>query len=263
MQPVPRTLLAALVLLAAAAAGAATASAVPARPLASQPPFLFPWPQEQQWYFSTGPHYGTGPDSGIDFSPPYSYSSRPVLAMAGGTVKWVQYNPAGTGLGWTVAIDHGGGWETWYSHFGPPPAVAAGQRVPQGQYLGDTGTFCSGNCFGITIHVDLRKDGAPVSWDGVAVDGWTVRRAGPHGGYLERGGSVVWDADYIGYSTPLASSNVLRHGCPPAPPAPTPTPLPTPHPLSQGAPFRVHQAGVAGGNPPPTPTPPPPPPHGC
>lgn len=57
------------------------------------------------------------------------------------------------GCGWTVKIDHGGGYETWYLHMNSRPIVSVGQQVKQGQvigYVGMTGGTSTG------YHLDIR-----------------------------------------------------------------------------------------------------------
>ena len=79
----------------------------------------------------------------------------PVNAMDGGIVifaGWSDY-----GLGYTVGIDHGNGFQTWYGHFAGQPYVEVGQIIWQGGYLGPMGS--TGKSTGPHLHLVLLKDG--------------------------------------------------------------------------------------------------------
>ncbi len=79
----------------------------------------------------------------------------PVNAMDGGVVifaGWSDY-----GLGYTVGIDHGNGYQTWYGHFAAQPYVEVGQIIWQGGYLGPMGS--TGRSSGPHLHLVVLEDG--------------------------------------------------------------------------------------------------------
>ena len=81
---------------------------------------------------------------------------------AGGTVTKAGYNKAGagTGYGYSVIINHGGGRQTLYAH-ASSLAVHVGQAVSQGQviaYVGSTGNSTGNHC-----HFEMFENGVRIS----------------------------------------------------------------------------------------------------
>ena len=76
--------------------------------------------------------YG-GRHKGVDICAP---AGTPIYASAGGTVTKAGYNKAGagTGYGYSVIINHGGGYSSVYAHC-LSLTVSAGQTVRQGQLI--------------------------------------------------------------------------------------------------------------------------------
>jgi murein DD-endopeptidase MepM/ murein hydrolase activator NlpD len=108
----------------------------------------FIWPTigaVTQW-FEPGVHYG------LDIA---AAAWTPVYAADGGVVTFAGWNDYG--LGYAVAIDHGNGFVTWYGHLVEPPAVAAGQQVAQGDWLGPMGS--TGKSTGPHLHFVILEDG--------------------------------------------------------------------------------------------------------
>jgi murein DD-endopeptidase MepM/ murein hydrolase activator NlpD len=118
---------------------------------AARPGFQLPFTCNESWRLTT---YAGHDDYDIDFFFAAGPSGgRAVLASAAGTVAWAGWEatldsgaaaPPGAvgtrgGLGYGVIIDHGGGWFTSYGHLATSPRVRAGQRVRQGQLLGNVG----------------------------------------------------------------------------------------------------------------------------
>jgi len=58
-----------------------------------------------------------------------------------------------------VVVDHGGGLSTAYGHQ-QRIYVAYGQRVGQGEVLGEVGS--TGHSFGPHLHFEVRVNGSPV-----------------------------------------------------------------------------------------------------
>lgn len=79
----------------------------------------------------------------------------PLYAADGGTVIFSGWN--NYGLGYTVAIDHGNGFVTWYGHMAEHPPVRVGQRVAKGEYIGPMGS--TGNSTGPHIHFIIVRNG--------------------------------------------------------------------------------------------------------
>ena len=113
----------------------------------------FIWPVPNYRYCSRW--YG-GRHRGVDICAP---AGTPIYASAGGTVTKAGYNKAGagTGYGYSVIINHGGGYSTVYAHC-LSLTVSAGQTVKQGQligYLGSTGRSTGNHC-----HFEIRLKGS-------------------------------------------------------------------------------------------------------
>ena len=113
----------------------------------------FIWPVPNYRYCSRW--YG-GRHRGVDICAP---AGTPIYASAGGTVAKAGYNKAGagTGYGYSVIINHGGGYSTVYAHC-LSLTVSAGQTVKQGQligYLGSTGRSTGNHC-----HFEIRLNGS-------------------------------------------------------------------------------------------------------
>ena len=113
----------------------------------------FIWPVPNYRYCSRW--YG-GRHKGVDICAP---AGTPIYASAGGTVTKAGYNKAGagTGYGYSVIINHGGGYSSVYAHC-LSLTVSAGQTVRQGQligYLGSTGRSTGNHC-----HFEIRLNGS-------------------------------------------------------------------------------------------------------
>ena len=113
----------------------------------------FIWPVPNYRYCSRW--YG-GRHRGVDICAP---AGTPIYASAGGTVTKAGYNKAGagTGYGYSVIINHGGGYSSVYAHC-LSLTVSAGQTVKQGQligYVGSTGRSTGNHC-----HFEIRLNGS-------------------------------------------------------------------------------------------------------
>lgn len=88
--------------------------------------------------------------SGIDLAAPIGTR---IKAADGGKVTFAGYNGA---LGYMVAIDHGGGRETWYGHCSKL-FVKKGDRVYQGQHIANVGN--TGRSTGPHVHFEVHING--------------------------------------------------------------------------------------------------------
>lgn len=86
-----------------------------------------------------------GGHNGLDIA---NVAWTPVVAADGGVITFAGWNDFG--LGYAVAVDHENGYVTWYGHLIEPPAVRAGDRVSQGQWLGGMGS--TGKSTGPHLH---------------------------------------------------------------------------------------------------------------
>ena len=89
-----------------------------------------------------------------------------IVAPAGGTVIFAGcagYCPplgsshGGSGYAWSIQIDHGNGYTTWYAHL-KNIYVRSGQSVSTGQAIGQMGS--TGRSTGTHLHFELRRGAA-------------------------------------------------------------------------------------------------------
>ena len=107
------------------------------------------WPASGPITSGFGTRWGSM-HTGVDIGAGYGAS---IWAASGGTVILAAYNG---GYGNSVAIDHGGGFSTLYAHMSYIE-VSEGERVDQGEYLGDVGS--TGNSTGPHLHFETRVGG--------------------------------------------------------------------------------------------------------
>ena len=115
----------------------------------------FIWPVPNYKYCSRW--YSSG-HKGVDIC---AAAGTPIYATASGTVAKAGYNKAGagTGYGYSVVVNHGGGYTSVYAHC-LSLAVHAGQSIKQGQligYVGSTGRSSGNHC-----HFEIRLNGSYV-----------------------------------------------------------------------------------------------------
>ena len=115
-------------------------------------------PECGESWTTQGPYCYDGHD-GIDYALPCGTS---VLAAATGTVIF-----EGWEYGYTIKIDHGNGYITWYAHLQPNSfLVGVGDQVARGQQIALSGTSGTGAChlhFGV-YHNNIPTD--PFGWRG-------------------------------------------------------------------------------------------------
>lgn len=105
-------------------------------------------------YRNTGIRGASTNHQGIDIA--CSYGS-PIYAADGGTVEYTGYKGA---MGYTVIINHGNGYKTYYEHCSSF-TCSAGQHVYKGQQIARVGS--SGVASGAHCHFGIQKNGVYVN----------------------------------------------------------------------------------------------------
>ena len=168
----------------------------------SQPEWILPFVEGDEWFFTGGPHWGWATGSAwaaIDFAPPSPddewgcfESKSPVLALADGKVVRSAYG--------NVVLDFDGdnsertGWTVLYMHIAAEGRVPVGTDVKQGDLIGYAS--CEGGVStGTHIHLARKYNGVWIVAFGEAafnLDGWISTSAGSaYNGYLERDGQTI------------------------------------------------------------------------
>ena len=103
-------------------------------------------------YYGDRPIYGyhRGIDIGAQYGAEIVAAADGVVIMANSTDSW------GSGWGYYVMIDHGGGYATLYAHCSRL-AVSVGQTVQAGQVIGYVGN--TGNSYGAHLHFETYLNG--------------------------------------------------------------------------------------------------------
>lgn len=103
---------------------------------------------------------------GIDFTAP-----KGTTIQATGNGKVVEIKKKRTGYGWSIKIDHGYGFQSFYAHLSKI-SVKRGQRVTKGEKIGlvgSTGTSTAPHC-----HYEILKNGKRVNPINYCMDGLTA-----------------------------------------------------------------------------------------
>jgi hypothetical protein len=152
------------------------ASMVPAIPGGAQTtgfdPTKMVFPVVGRVYFSDtfgAPRSGGRVHEGIDIMS-YGIKGLPVVAAADGTVRWIGSTCC------YLAIDHGGGYETWYIHlnndtpgtddgqgWGIAPGLVPGVKVRRGQLIGWVGDSGNAESTAPHLHFELRLNGTALN----------------------------------------------------------------------------------------------------
>ena len=115
------------------------------------PSFQAPFPCGESWTYS---HHSAEVRRALDFVRDEGVTNgAPVLAAAAGIAT--RHDQPG-GAGQYIAIEHGGGWKTYYFHL-QAYSVADGTQVTQGQEVGLVGS--TGASSGPHLHFEQLKDG--------------------------------------------------------------------------------------------------------
>jgi murein DD-endopeptidase MepM/ murein hydrolase activator NlpD len=151
----------------------------------SLPSMRMPWDKSNTYSYTSGPHgagdtnyslcnpYSLGVLAGIDFN---LNTSSEVLSVAPGTVTYWSEG-TNSGVGNYVQIDHGSGWVTQYWHLSVidqwvKDNLNKSNAVVQGQVIGKAGGTGG---WAVHLHLQLRYNSAPIGWNGLTIDGYTVR----------------------------------------------------------------------------------------
>lgn len=104
---------------------------------ADLPYFKLPFQCGQVWSAST--YAGHWPDANsLDlFRVHGETQGQPLYAPATGILEYTGWWSEKSG--WTIILDHGGGWKTYYLHLREASFIPAGQEVKQGQHIGYVG----------------------------------------------------------------------------------------------------------------------------
>jgi len=171
-----------------------------------QPEFKFPFPSDQVWYYTGGPHtgWGTGePLAAVDFAPPSDKSGcfiakkeNYAVAMADGLV--VRSNIDGLALDLDKDGDERTGWVIYYLHLAPDTRVPLGTELSTGQFIGYPS--CSGgHATGSHVHIARKYNGEWIDADGVLpfnLNGWVTHKGSrEYLGTLTKGGATVIACD--------------------------------------------------------------------
>lgn len=187
-------------------------------PNLTQPPLIFPFPQGETWYFTSGPHGGWDARlsgwAAIDFAPPRPsddilltqgncyISPNFATAMAAGLV--VRSGDGVVVIDLDLDGDERTGWTLVYLHIAEQDRTPAGTMLPVGGRVGRPS--CEGlylNSLGTHIHVARRYNGEWIVADCTActqdapripfiLSGWEVKGlpGQVYEGYLQQDGQV-------------------------------------------------------------------------
>ena len=169
----------------------------------AQPELLLPFPPNQTWSLTGGPHAGWGNDlpwSALDFGPPEgtgcAASALWITASAPGLIVRNHDN--------TLALDVDGdgheqtGWVLFYFHMAERDLIAAGAQVKVGDLLGHPSCE-GGRATGTHVHIARKYNGEWIPADGIVpgivpfvIGGWTAEQGdAPYEGRLTRVGAWV------------------------------------------------------------------------
>lgn len=180
---------------------------------ATQPEMTLPFPAENPWVFTGGPHGAWGTEAAwaaLDFAPKWDRrrrsSNKDVVALADGVVARLD-----TGV-LVLDLDGDGfeqtGWSVLYLHVVPDESIGVGTALAKGQFIGIASEI-GGVSQGLHVHIARKYNGEWVAADGPLpfnLSGWRVR-AGPESylGVLYREGSEL-------LACPYASQTLLSVG---------------------------------------------------
>jgi LysM repeat protein len=171
-----------------------------------QPELKFPFPNDQTWYYTGGPHtgWGTGePLAAVDFAPPSDKSGcfiakkeNYATAMADGLV--VRSNIDGLALDLDKDGDERTGWVIYYLHLASDTRVPLGTELVAGQFIGYP-SCAGGHATGSHVHIARKYNGEWIDADSVLpfnLNGWITHKGSrEYLGTLTKGGAMVIACD--------------------------------------------------------------------
>lgn len=167
-----------------------------------QPDFKFPFPNNQVWSYTGGPHtgWGTGePLAAVDFAPPSDKSGcylaeedNYATAMADGLV--VRSNIDGLALDLDKDGDERTGWVIFYLHLASDTRAPLGSVLRAGEFIGYP-SCAGGHATGTHVHIARKYNGEWIVADGVLplnLNGWVAHNGSrEYLGTLTKGGATV------------------------------------------------------------------------
>jgi LasA protease len=183
-----------------------------------QPPFRLPFPDNQTWSYTGGPHtgWGTGePYAAIDFAPPSERSGcvtpgrqNYVTAMADGLI--VRSGIDGVALDLDKDGDERTGWVIYYLHLAEDQRIPLGTNVHTGDLIGYP-SCAGGHATGTHVHIARKYNGEWMVADSSVpfnMNGWVTHNGNrPYLGTLTRGESIVIACDCSSALTSVSSGN--------------------------------------------------------
>jgi murein DD-endopeptidase MepM/ murein hydrolase activator NlpD len=167
-----------------------------------QPEFILPFPRDQVWSYTGGPHtgWGTGePLAAVDFAPPSDTSGcfiakedNYAVAMADGLV--VRSSIDGLALDLDKDGDERTGWVVYYLHLATDQRAPLGSELMQGQFIGYP-SCAGGHATGTHVHIARKYNGEWIIADSTlpfVMSGWVTHNGSrEYLGTLTKGGATV------------------------------------------------------------------------
>ncbi len=171
-----------------------------------QPSLLLPFPPEQVWTYTGGPHTGWGkgePFSAVDFAPPAEHSGCITVnaknynvAMADGLV--VRSSVDGLALDLDGDGDERTGWVIFYLHLASETRAPVGKQLHAGDMIGYPSCE-GGEVTGTHVHIARKYNGEWILADGplaLNLAGWVAHNGSQaYLGTLIRGTAVIKACD--------------------------------------------------------------------
>ncbi|MBM3126857.1 MAG: hypothetical protein FJZ87_17615 [Chloroflexi bacterium] len=167
-----------------------------------QPELKLPFPIDQTWYFTGGPHTGWGagePYAAIDFAPPSEKSGCFVVeeknyatAMAEGLV--VRSSVDGMVIDLDMDGDERTGWSLYYLHLANEHRAPVGAELSTGDFVG-LPSCAGGHATGTHVHIARKFNGEWMIADSAlpfVLSGWIVHNGNrEYLGTLTKGNATV------------------------------------------------------------------------
>ena len=183
-----------------------------------QPTFLLPFPNDQVWTYTGGPHTGWGsgePFAAVDFAPPSEKSGcvtagkeNFATAMADGLI--VRSSVDGVALELDKDGDERTGWVIFYLHLAADERAPLGADLKAGEMIGYPSCE-GGRATGSIIHIARKYNGEWIVADSAIsfnMDGWVTHNGSrAYLGTLIRGNTTVIACDCSNIYSSISSGN--------------------------------------------------------